>query len=307
MKEIKKLRSKIVEQGINTASQVKDVLKYKGINRSILIFGIIFFIPLGIAYAHKKGVVTVPAAILIPAGVISAIIIYYFLAAIFLRLTIKRVIAAFDDNVDLEYKLLLSKMYALLIYTIATILTLWKLGVTIGNLAIFLGLMGSAIAFTIRDVLVSYLAWFILLTKRPFRIGDYIKIDDYEGRVQHIGTFHVVVDDSPESFEDYVKIPNKLFLEKPIHNYGKGKIPLSIKVPIEKGAKLDYDFFLSNLSDSLKKSLNQEFTVTLDADKERIYAKVECKAEYSNRKTLRDAVIKTILKEYSRSQKKNPL
>ena len=167
--------------------------------------------------------------------------------------------------------------------------------------------MGSAIAFTIRDVLVSYLAWFILLTKRPFRIGDYIKIDDYEGRVQHIGTFHVVVDDSPESFEDYVKIPNKLFLEKPIHNYGKGKIPLSIKVPIEKGAKLDYDFFLSNLSDSLKKSLNQEFTVTLDADKERIYAKVECKAEYSNRKTLRDAVIKTILKEYSRSQKKNPL
>lgn len=303
MKEIKKLKTKIVEHGINTATQVKDVLKYKGINRSILIFGFIFFIPLGIAYAHKKGIVTVPAAILIPAGVISAIVIYYFLAAIFLRLTIKRVIAAFEDNVEIEYKLLLSKMYTLLVYALATVLTLWKLGVTIGNLAIFLGLMGSAIAFTIRDVLVSYLAWFILLTKRPFRIGDYIKIDDYEGRVQHIGTFHVVVDDSPESFEDYVRIPNKLFLEKPIHNYGKEKIPLSIRVPIEKGVIMDYDLFLSRISNSLKKSLNQEFITVLDADKERVYVKVECNVDYQNRKTVRDAVIKTILKECNRSQK----
>ena len=302
MKEIKKLKSKIVEHGINTASQVKDVLKYKGINRSILIFGIIFFIALGIAYAHKKGVIAVPAAILIPVEVISAIVIYYFLAAVFLRLTIKRVIAAFEDNVDLEYKLLLSKMYSLLVYAVATVLTLWKLGVTIGNLAIFLGLMGSAIAFTIKDVLVSYLAWFILLTKRPFRIGDFIKIDDYEGRVQHIGTFHVIVDDSPESFDEFIRIPNKLFLEKPIHNYGKGKIPLSIRIPIEKGIA-DYDSFLSNLSTSLKKSLKVEFSDTLDADKERIYVKVECNVEYQDRKTIRDTVIKTILKEYSKSKK----
>ncbi|MBI2106622.1 mechanosensitive ion channel [Candidatus Woesearchaeota archaeon] len=301
MKEIKRLKSKIVEHGINTASQVKDALKYKGINRSILVFGIIFFIALGIAYAHKKGLITVPAAILTPVDIISAIVIYYFLAAVFLRLTIKRVIAAFEDNVDVEYKLLLSKMYSLFVYAIATVLTLWKLGVTIGNLAIFLGLMGSAIAFTIKDVLVSYLAWFILLTKRPFRIGDFIKIDDYEGRVQHIGTFHVIVDDSPESFDEFIRIPNKLFLEKPIHNYGKGKIPLSIKVPIEKGIA-DYDSFLSNLSISLKKSLKIEFSDTLDADKERIYVKVECNVEYRDRKTIRDTVIKTILKEYSKSK-----
>ncbi len=304
MKEIKKLKSKIVEHSISTASQVKDVLKYKGINRSILTFGIIFAIALGIAYTHKNGIITFPPSIVNPAEVISAIVIYYFLAAIFLRITIKRVVAAFENSVDIEHKLLLSKMYSLLVYTIATVLTLWKLGVTIQNLAIFLGLMGSAIAFTIRDVLVSYLTWFILLTKRPFRIGDYIKIEDYEGRVQHIGTFYVIVDDSPESFDDFIRVPNKLFLEKPIHNYGKGKIPLSIKVPIEKGVIADYDSFLSSLSDSLKKSLNQEFMVMLDADKERVYIKIECNVEYQNRKILRNEVIKTILKECSKSQKK---
>src|SRR3989338_6745509 len=164
--------------------------------------------------------------------------------------------------------------------------------------------MGSAIAFTIRDVLVSYLAWFILLTKKPFRIGDYIKIEDYEGRVQHIGTFYVIVDDSPESFDDFIRVPNKLFLEKPIHNYGKGKIPLSIKIPIEKGVIMDYDVFLKSLSDSLKKKINSDFMAVLDADKERVYVKVECNAEYSTRKSIRDSVIKTILKEYSKLQKK---
>ena len=305
MKEIKKLKSKIVEHGINTASQVKGIIKYKGINRSILILGVIFFIALGIAYVHKKGLVIIPAAILTPVEVISAIVIYYFLAAILLRITIRKVISAFEDNVDIEYTLLLSKMYSLLVYTIATVLSLWKLGVTIQNLAISFGLMGSAIAFTIRDVLVSYLAWFILLTKKPFRIGDYIKIEDYEGRVQHIGTFYVIVDDSPESFDDFIRVPNKLFLEKPIHNYGKGKIPLSIKIPIEKGVKLDYDSFISSLSYSLKKSLNQEFMAVLDADKERVYVRVECNVEYQNRKTIRDTVIKMILKEHSKAQKKN--
>lgn len=303
MKEIKKLKSRIVEQGISTASQVKDVLKYKGINRSIIIFSITFVIAFGIAYAHKKGIIVLPDAILRPAEVIGAIVIYYLVAAIILRITIKRVIAAFEDNVEIEHKLLLSKAYAAIIYTVATMLTLWKLGVTIQNLAIFFGLMGSAIAFTIRDVLVSYLTWFILLTKKPFRIGDYITIDEYHGKVQHIGTFYVIVDDSPESFDDFIKIPNKIFLEKPIHNYGRGKIPQTIKVPIER-ANINYGQYLKNLSAELKKSIGETTIPRLDVDKERVYVQVECSTEYSQRKIIKDIIIQAILQGLNDIQKK---
>jgi small-conductance mechanosensitive channel len=55
----------------------------------------------------------------------------------------------------------------------------------------------------------------LLLTKRPFRISDYIKIGDNEGKVVTIGSFYVFL--KPISYhpkDSLIKVPNKFFWKK---------------------------------------------------------------------------------------------
>ena len=49
-----------------------------------------------------------------------------------------------------------------------------------------LGIGGIAIGFAFRDILQNFMAGIILLLHEPFRLGDQIKIDDFEGTVEAI-------------------------------------------------------------------------------------------------------------------------
>jgi small-conductance mechanosensitive channel len=59
---------------------------------------------------------------------------------------------------------------------------------TPASLIQFLGIGSVAFGFAFRDVLQNYLAGILLLLTRPFRIGDQIKFQDYEGTVEDIQT-----------------------------------------------------------------------------------------------------------------------
>ncbi|WP_198003788.1 mechanosensitive ion channel family protein [Methanococcoides burtonii] len=119
-----------------------------------------------------------------------------------------------------EEKILLSKIYIGFVYAFTSAVMFWQIGIDTQNIVIFLGLAATGFAFAIREIILSYFIWFILLTKKPFKIGDYICIGEEEGLVKHIGLFYVVV--SPTRHKEFYKIPNKVFLEKPIKNYGTG-------------------------------------------------------------------------------------
>jgi small conductance mechanosensitive channel len=49
-----------------------------------------------------------------------------------------------------------------------------------------LGIGGIAVGFAFRDILQNFLAGIILLLHEPFRLGDQIKIDEFEGTVEAI-------------------------------------------------------------------------------------------------------------------------
>ncbi len=52
----------------------------------------------------------------------------------------------------------------------------------------FLGISSVAIGFAFRDILQNFLAGILLLWNEPFRIGDQIRMGDYEGDVEDIQT-----------------------------------------------------------------------------------------------------------------------
>jgi small conductance mechanosensitive channel len=68
-----------------------------------------------------------------------------------------------------------------------------------------LGIGGVAIGFAFQNILQNFLAGLLLLWTEPFRVGDEIKIDPYEGRVEEIQTRATII----RTYDDRcVVVPN---------------------------------------------------------------------------------------------------
>lgn len=73
------------------------------------------------------------------------------------------------------------------IFAIAALLALDNLGVNITALVAGLGIGGIAIALAVQTVLGDLLASLSITLDKPFVVGDWLRIDDVEGTVEHIG------------------------------------------------------------------------------------------------------------------------
>jgi small-conductance mechanosensitive channel len=75
----------------------------------------------------------------------------------------------------------------LLIFAIVLLLALDNLGINITALVAGLGIGGIAIALAVQTILGDLLASLSIAMDKPFVVGDVLRIDDYEGKVEHIG------------------------------------------------------------------------------------------------------------------------
>lgn len=87
---------------------------------------------------------------------------------------------------DRNTEILISRLCYGGVWLIGAIVALGVLGLNFTALLGTLGLTGVAIGFGLKDILSNYLSGLILLAARPFRIGDEVVIDAYEGRVIQI-------------------------------------------------------------------------------------------------------------------------
>src|SRR5216683_169389 len=55
-----------------------------------------------------------------------------------------------------------------------------------GDLIKILGISGVAVGFAFQNILQNFLAGLLLLWAEPFRVGDEIKLDNYEGTVEEV-------------------------------------------------------------------------------------------------------------------------
>jgi small-conductance mechanosensitive channel len=75
----------------------------------------------------------------------------------------------------------------LVIFAIAILLALDNLGINITALVAGLGIGGIAIALAVQTILGDLLASLSITLDKPFMVGDRLRIDDIEGRVERIG------------------------------------------------------------------------------------------------------------------------
>lgn len=93
-----------------------------------------------------------------------------------------------------------------------------------------LGIGGIALAFAAKDSLENLIASFMILVDKPFLIGDWIKVDAIEGRVEKVGFRSTRI----RSFDrSLIILPNKKLIDNKLENMsaiGVRRINATVKI-----------------------------------------------------------------------------
>ena len=80
--------------------------------------------------------------------------------------------------------------------TLQIFAVLMTLLVTFGppsQLGTFLGLAGAGLTVALKDFIVSFVGWFVLMGRNGIRLGDWVEINGVSGEVVELGMFHTVL------------------------------------------------------------------------------------------------------------------
>ena len=126
---------------------------------------------------------------------------------------------------------------ALAIVSVAVILD--NLGVRITALVTTLGVSSLAVALALQDTLSNFFAGVYLQADRPFRVGDYVRLDTGdEGRVVHVGWRSTRLETATNNT---VVVPNERLLKGVITNYDlpDPHFALALRVTVPYGAEVE--------------------------------------------------------------------
>ena len=113
-----------------------------------------------------------------------AVFIPFYILGIFVRRIIRSATRAHRQNLGMAFARLIGAGIILLGFLVA--FSIVAPSFQAGDLIKVLGIGSVAIGFAFQNILQNFLAGLLLLWAEPFRVGDEIKLDPYEGTVEEI-------------------------------------------------------------------------------------------------------------------------
>lgn len=90
-------------------------------------------------------------------------------------------------HLDIHLMSILRRTVLAVIWSFGIVMALNNVGLNVGTLIAGLGIGGLAFALAAQDTIKNIFGGFTIFTDRPFRIGDRIKVDNFDGFVEDIG------------------------------------------------------------------------------------------------------------------------
>ncbi|WP_339865510.1 mechanosensitive ion channel family protein [Paremcibacter congregatus] len=192
------------------------------------------------ALAFTVGEVRFSAYLLLKA--ILTIIIAFWLAGIFAEFGETRIKQL--TKLKASNRALLTKVFQILVYFIALLITLDVMSIDLTGLAIFSGAVGIGVGFGLQKITSNFMSGLILLFEKSVEEGDLVELDSNTiGFVRQTGARYTLV----ETFEGReIMIPNEDFITNRVTNWtysnNQGRIDISIGVSY--GADLEKTYAL---------------------------------------------------------------
>ena len=130
----------------------------------------------------------------------------------------KKLRKSLSDKMDDTVFEFVLKITRVLIYIIAIFLVLAILEINLTGLVAGLGLGGVIVTLAAQDTAKNLFGGLVIFIDKPFVVGDWIQMDNYEGTIEDI-TFRTT---RIRTFENaLVNIPNAIIADAPVTNWSK--------------------------------------------------------------------------------------
>ena len=126
-------------------------------------------------------------------------------------------------------RILLVRVIRILVLIMAFVVALDKFGFSIAPLVAGIGVAGIGLGFALQGVLGNLMAGLTIIFTKPFRVGEYIEINNVRGDVAAIELSTTTLIQGDLSL---VIVPNRKIVGEILHNFGTMRqLTLTIRVP----------------------------------------------------------------------------
>lgn len=135
---------------------------------------------------------------------------------------------------------------ALLVF-VGLLVALSAVGIDLTALSVLGGAIGVGIGFGLQKLAASYVSGFVMLAERSVRIGDNVRVDDFEGRITDINARYTVVRSlgGREAI-----IPNEMFINNRIENLSLADPRILQSTVVSVGYDSDVELVMSLLAEA---------------------------------------------------------
>ena len=180
-------------------------------------------------------------------GALTAAIV--MVLALWMSSAIERKIIHGTGN-DLSMRKMVSNIVRAVLLFLGLLFAMSAVGINLTALSVLGGAVGVGLGFGLQKIAANYISGFVILAERSLRIGDMVKVDNFEGRVTDIRTRYTVIR-SLGGREAVV--PNELLITQRVEN-------LSLEDPrvlIQTGVQVAYGSDVRALQPKLVEAILQ--------------------------------------------------
>ncbi len=158
-----------------------------------------------------------------------------------------RLLAGATDNLSVR-KIAANATRALLLL-VGVLLALSAAGIPLVALSVLGGALGVGLGFGLQKLAANYVSGFVILAEHSLRIGDIVKVDDFEGRITDIKTRYTVIRalNGREAI-----VPNELLITQRVENSSLADPQVSITTTLQVAYGTDLDTLMPRLVDAVK-------------------------------------------------------
>jgi small-conductance mechanosensitive channel len=169
-------------------------------------------------------------------GIASGLVV--MVAVLWVSAAIEQRLLAHASDSALSLRKIAANATRVGLLVVGVLFALSAAGIPIAALSVFGGAIGVGIGFGLQKLAANYVSGFVILAERALRIGDMVKVDNFEGRITDISTRFTTVRSlgGRESL-----IPNEMLITQRVESFtlADPKISVSTVVQVAYGTDLD--------------------------------------------------------------------
>ena len=146
---------------------------------------------------------------------------------------------------SLSTRKIVANLVRVVMLVVGLLIALSVVGIPLTALSVLGGAIGVGIGFGLQKIAANYVSGFVILAERSVRVGDYVTVDTFEGRITDIRTRFTVIRalNGREAL-----VPNEMLITQRVENATLADRKVLIVSPLQVAYGTDLDTLLPHLT-----------------------------------------------------------